>query len=164
MKRELVLIRHTKSSWGDLSLSDFDRPLKKERTDDAKRMATKLKELKLLPDLILCSPAMRTRQTAEFFCKKLGYAYKKVVFDKRIYETTERELLEVIRETEAAVKTLIVIGHNPSIPDFACSFNKTPLPDVPTTGVVWLEFENNDWEIYKTTPCRLLHFLTPKTI
>ena len=68
MKRELILIRHTKSSWADFSLPDFDRPLKKDRTDDAKNMAKQLKKLKVKPNLILCSPAKRTKQTAEYFC------------------------------------------------------------------------------------------------
>lgn len=164
MKRELILIRHTKSRWSDLSLSDFDRPIKKDRTDDAKRMAAKLKELKLKPDLIVCSPALRTKQTVEFFCKKLDYALKDVSFDKRIYETTEQELLQVIRETDKEVRTLVVVGHNPAFTHFANTFSPVTINEVPTTGVVWLEFESNDWEIYKTTPRRLLYFLTPKTI
>jgi phosphohistidine phosphatase len=164
MKRDLILIRHTKSSWSDLSLSDFDRPLKKDRIGDAKRMAAKLKELELAPDLIICSPALRTRQTAEIFCKKLGYPFKKVQFDKRLYETTEMELLQVIRETDEAIETLMVVGHNPSITNFTNLFSKVSIAEVPTTGVVWLEFKNNDWEIYRSTPSRIKYFLTPKTI
>ena len=162
--RQLILIRHTKSSWGDFSLPDFDRPLKKDRVDDAKNMASKLKSLKLEPDLIICSPAKRTRQTVEYFCEKLKYNHEKILFDKRIYESSAEDILGVVRETNAKVKTLVVIGHNPSITHFANLFIEDKIDEVPTTGVVWLEFKNADWEIYRTTPCRLKYFLTPKTL
>ncbi len=164
MNRELILIRHTKSSWGDLSLPDFDRPLKKDRTGDAKNMAEKLKKLKLHPDLIICSPALRTLQTAEYFYEKLKFDYHNILLEKRIYESSAEEYMQVIRETDAKVKTLVLIGHNPSITDFANQFLENKIDEVPTTGVVWLEFESEDWEIYKTTPCKFRYFLTPKTI
>lgn len=164
MKRTLVLIRHTKSNWGDLSLPDFDRPIKKDRADDAKEMASKLKDLDIEPDLIICSPAKRTRQTAEYFCDKLKYDYDKIQFDKRIYESTAEDVLQVIRETDANIKTLVVIGHNPSLTHLANMFVANSIDEIPTTGVVWLEFAVKSWEIYKLTPCTLKAFLTPKTI
>jgi phosphohistidine phosphatase len=163
MKRTLVLIRHTKSNWGDLSLPDFDRPVKKERIEDAQNMAARLKDLELKPDLIICSPARRTRQTVEYFCDKLKYDPDKIEFDKRIYESTAEEVLQVIRETDARVKTLFVVGHNPSITDLANMFAENSIIEVPTTGVVWLEFGINTWDVYKLTPCKLKAFLTPKT-
>jgi len=163
-KRQLILIRHTKSSWDDLSMPDYDRPIRKDRIDDAKKMAAKLKELKLEPDLIICSPAKRTRQTVEYFYDKLKYTPEKIQFEKRIYESSAEEILQVVRETNAKVKTLVLVGHNPSITDFANLFIHEKVNEVPTTGVVWLQFENPDWEIYRQTPCKLKRFLTPKTI
>lgn len=164
MKRQLILIRHTKSSWSDFSIADFDRPLKKDRVEDAKNIATKLKLLKLEPDLVICSPAKRTRQTAEYFYDKLKYEEGKVQFDKRIYESSAQDLFEVIRKTSPEVKTLVVIGHNPSLTNFANYFMKEKIDEMPTTGVVWLELENKDWEIDRQTPCKLKYFLTPKDI
>lgn len=164
MKRSLILIRHTKSAWGNLSLPDFDRPLKKDRADDAKNMAAQLKSLGVEPDMIICSPAKRTRQTAAYFYDKLKYNEDKVSFDKRIYESTAEDVLQVIREEDAKVKTLVVIGHNPSLTNIANMFTGNIIGEVPTTGVVWLEFDTKDWEIYKLTPCKLKAFLSPKTI
>ena len=164
MKREVILIRHTKSSWADLGMRDFDRPLKKDRTDDAKNMAEYLKELNLKPELILCSPAVRTKQTAEFFCAKLKYNFSDIIFDMRLYESSAEDYMQVIREANAKIKTLVVIGHNPSITDFTNQFLKDKIDEVPTTGVVWLEFETDNWEIYSTTHSRLKHFLNPKTM
>ena len=164
MKRTLILIRHTKSNWGDFSEPDFDRPIKKDRIDDAKNMAVKLKELGVEPDLIICSPAKRTRQTVEYFCDKLKYDYDKIQFDKRIYESTAEDVLGVVRETDPGIKTLVVVGHNPSLTHLANMFAENSIDEVPTTGVVWLEFAIKSWEIYRQTPCKLKAFLTPKTI
>lgn len=164
MKRELILIRHTKSSWADLNMHDFDRPLKKDRTNDARNMAAKLKDLKLQPDLVICSPALRTKQTAEYFTTKLEYDYDKILFEERFYESSADDYMKVIRETDKQVETLVLVGHNPSITNFVNQFLEDKIFELPTTGVVWLTFESEDWEIYKTTPCKLRHFLTPKTI
>lgn len=165
MKRELILIRHTKSSWADFGMKDFDRPLKKDRTGDAIRMGEKLHALKVVPDLVVCSPAVRTKQTAALLCDKLKYSYDKVHFDMRLYESSAQDYMEVIREIAADVHTLVVIGHNPSITYFANQFAAgQQIDDVATTGVVWLEFDNPDWELYRTTPCILKGYLTPKTI
>jgi len=164
MKRDLILIRHTKSSWADLGQPDFERPLKKDRIDDAKKMASKLKSLELEPDLIICSPAKRTRQTAAYFCDKLKYDEKKIQFDKRIYEASAEDILEVMRETDAEVETLVIIGHNPSLTHFANLFIMEKIDEIPTTGMVWLTFKHDDWSIYAATPHKLKYFLTPKTI
>jgi len=163
-KRSLIVIRHTKSDWGDFSQPDFDRPIKKERIDDAKRMAAKLKELELEPDLIICSPAKRTRQTAEYFCDKLKYDIDKVQFDKRIYESSVDDILQVVHETDEKVKTLVIIGHNPSLTYFANLFIEEKIEELPTTGVVWMEFKTDNWEIYRHTVAKRKYFLTPKTI
>lgn len=164
MKRDLVVIRHTKSSWNDFSLADFDRPLKKDRIDDAKKMGDKLKELGLHPDLIICSPALRTKQTAEHICDKLKYDYNKIRFDKSIYESTEEEIMQAIQVTDETVRTLVLIGHNPSLTHFVNNFLRQKINELPTTGVVWLEFDSLNWEINPSTPCKLKHFLIPKTI
>lgn len=164
MKRELILIRHTKSGWSDFSLPDYERPLKKDRIEDAINMAKGLKEITVKPDLIICSPAVRTTETARFFCHQLSYPFKKIVFDKRIYEAGIEDVLQVIRETPAEVKQLLLIGHNPALTYLAALFSGNAIQHLPTTGVAWFEFESDDWEIYTTTPCQLKAFLSPKTI
>jgi phosphohistidine phosphatase len=163
-KRNLIVIRHTKSEWGDFSTPDFDRPIKKDRAVDAKEMASKLKSLELEPDLIICSPAKRTRQTAEYFCEKLKYDAAKIQFDKRIYESSEEDILQVVHEIPEEIKTLVIIGHNPSLTHFANLFIQEKIEDLPTTGVVWIEFKTDNWEIYKNTTGKLKYFLSPKAI
>lgn len=164
LKRNLIVIRHTKSEWGDFSTPDFDRPIKKDRVEDAREMASKLKSLGLKPDLIICSPARRTRQTAEYFCDKLKYDTARVQFDKRIYESSAEDILQVVQQVEPDIRTLVIIGHNPSLTYFVNLFIEEKIEELPTTGVVWIEFKTGNWEIYRNTTGKLKYFLTPKTI
>jgi phosphohistidine phosphatase len=164
MKRTLVLIRHTKSSWADLDMADIDRPLKKDRTDDAINMATKLKQLKLKPDLIICSPAKRTRQTAKYFCEGLGYEYKNVVFNENIYESSAAAILNEIHKIADNVRTLLIIGHNPSLSDLTNKLTPDGGVDLPTTGVAWMESSAEVWDLISAKNCKLLYQLSPKTI
>jgi phosphohistidine phosphatase len=162
MKRQLVLIRHTKSSWKNPLLPDFERPIKKDRAEDAQTMAKLLKDMGLKPDLVICSPALRTRQTAAYFCEKLKYPSSKVAYDQRLYESSAEEILEVVRETDAAIKQLIIVGHNPSSTHFVNLFLENKIEEIPTTGVVWLEFDSSNWDISSSTANTLKGFFTPK--
>ena len=164
MKRQLVLIRHTKSSWSDLSLSDFERPLKKDRLEDAEKMAKALRTLNLKPQHIICSAALRTRQTGEYFYNALDFDPAKVQFDKRIYECMPEDLYEVIRETDAEVTSLVVIGHNPALTYFTNYYSGKQIIEMPTTGVAWLEFETDNWDLDRYTPATLKYFLRPKEL
>ncbi len=162
--KHLVLIRHTKSSRSHLGLTDFERPLKKDRLHDAERMSRKLASLGLSPDHILCSPARRTRQTVEYFSEALGYPHNKIEFEQRLYESSGGEYLQCIRMADAAVHTLVVVGHNPSLTQLANYLLPGVNDCLPTTGVVWLSLDSNDWEVDSATPTELLHYLIPKTI
>lgn len=162
--KHLVLIRHTKSSWSHPGLTDFERPLKKDRLHDAERMSRKLASLGLSPDHILCSPARRTRQTVEYFSTALGYPHHKIEFEQRLYESSAGEYLQCIRMTDAAVHTLVVVGHNPSLTQLANYLLPGVTEWLPTTGVVWFSLDTNDWNIDSATPIELYCYLTPKTI
>lgn len=164
MRRQLVLVRHTKSSWKELGLTDFDRPLKKDRKEDATQMGKHLNSLNLKPDVIISSPAVRTRQTADLLCQNLPFRSSEIVFDKRIYESSAEEVLQVIRETADEVRTLVVVGHNPSLTHLVNMLVPNSIEELPTTGVAWLEIECHNWEIYTTNNVVLRYFISPKTM
>ncbi len=65
--KTLLLVRHAKSSWNDLTLSDFDRPLNDRGKDDAPQMAKRIKDKKIKIDLFISSPAKRAKKTANIF-------------------------------------------------------------------------------------------------
>ena len=95
--RTLYLLRHAKSSWKDLTVPDFDRPLKDRGRKAAKRIGKYLAAEKLNDPLVVCSPAVRTRETAEIVLKH-AHLPVEVRFEERIYEASLRDLVHVVSE------------------------------------------------------------------
>jgi phosphohistidine phosphatase len=112
--RRLVLFRHAKSAWPDVA--DHDRPLARRGIRDAPVMGRWLREAGYVPDQVLCSTARRARQTWQLAQPGLSAA-PLVTFDRRVYEAAAADLLALIRQTPAAVGTLLLIGHNPALQD-----------------------------------------------
>ena len=112
--KTLLVLRHAKSSWDDPSLKDFDRPLNGRGLRSAPLMGKYMRKQKLAPELILCSPARRTRETVALF-KEAARLDAPVRFDERIYEASVEQLCEVIAQIEERVGQAMLIGHNPGL-------------------------------------------------
>ncbi|MFJ4846392.1 MULTISPECIES: SixA phosphatase family protein [unclassified Streptomyces] len=119
MTRHLVLLRHAKSAWPP-DVPDHDRPLGARGRRDAPAVGRWLRENKHIPDLVVCSTAVRTRETWELAADALGgRAEPRVAYDERLYAATARALLDVLRETPDGVRTVLLVGHNPGVQDLA---------------------------------------------
>ena len=115
MSRELLLMRHAKSDWNHPSLIDFDRPLNKRGQASAPKVGHWLRSRNLLPDRVVSSPAVRTRQTASLICAELGFAIDNAHWDMRIYEATLADLLTVLADNSGNANRMLLIGHNPGL-------------------------------------------------
>jgi phosphohistidine phosphatase len=112
--RTLYLLRHAKSDRGDPELSDIDRPLAPRGRRDAPAMAAYMREQDYRPDLILCSPAARTRETLALLQPVLGPDIR-VEYDRKLYLGSPDLLLRRLRDVEEAVGGVLLIGHNPGL-------------------------------------------------
>ena len=115
--KSLHLLRHAKSSWKDPSLNDHDRPLSKRGRETAKTMATYLRRAKIVPDLVICSTAMRARQMLNPIAK--AKKPPKVVLEREIYGGTQQALWEQLWNLPESAKSVLLIGHNPALHDLA---------------------------------------------
>jgi phosphohistidine phosphatase len=115
--RTLYLLRHAKSSWDDPDLLDRERPLAPRGVRDAKRIARHMQRLGIAPELVLCSPAVRARQTLEPIEAKVPDAPVEV--DERLYGAWSETLLERVRAVPDEVASVLLIGHNPGLQDLA---------------------------------------------
>lgn len=116
--KTLLVLRHGKSSWKDLSLDDHDRPLKKRGKHDAKRVGAFLRRKGLIPDLILTSSAKRARGTAKRVAK--GGDFKGTVSverHKKLYHAEPETIVEVLQGIDAAHQRVMIVGHNPGLED-----------------------------------------------
>jgi phosphohistidine phosphatase len=112
--KTIYLLRHAKSSWQDQEAEDIDRHLSKRGREAAKAMAHYLSAEGIVPAQILCSPAVRTRQTLEHMEANLNAAIP-IRFEKGIYNADAPSLLRRLRRLSDALPSVMVIGHNPGI-------------------------------------------------
>jgi phosphohistidine phosphatase len=112
--KRLLLLRHAKSSWDNPARADFERPLNERGRRAAPLVGRFMREQQLRPDLILCSPAERARQTAALVAEAAGLDAP-LRYDERIYEATAARLVEVVTQTEETAGELLLVGHNPGM-------------------------------------------------
>lgn len=145
--KTLYLVRHAKAINPDGGIPDFERVLEKKGKADARRIAKKLKEQNIPLDLLVSSPAHRALETAHIFAKELGYPVQKILLKDSIYNApTEEVLLKIVQEVDDRYKSIMLFGHNPSFNDFAAYLIKDFKEDLPTCGVVCIDFKKNSWK------------------
>lgn len=113
--RTLILVRHAKSSW-DGDVPDHERPLSSRGRRDAAAIGEFLQEQSLAPSLVLCSTATRTRQTWAGI-SGTGVVAAEVRYVPSIYHAWVPELLRLLREVPDALRTVLLLGHAPGVPD-----------------------------------------------
>ncbi len=161
--KTIILVRHAKSSWKDLGLDDFDRPLNKRGKRNAPFMGEKLKEIKIMPDLILSSPAKRAKRTAIDIAKAIGYPKKKIKYDDNMYHSSAWYLLEMVRNQDNKNETIMLFGHNPDFNIFADMLLKhNPVYNIPTTGVYCIRLDVDKWEKVQEGKGEAVFFDYPK--
>jgi phosphohistidine phosphatase len=165
--KRLLLLRHAKSSWDDPGLPDLERPLAPRGHRAAERMAEYLRSNAPPVDLVLCSSALRTKQTLERMTKAFGDA--EIVVEDELYGATDDELLERLRRVAEGDETVALIGHNPGIHDLATTLAgrggdlDRMREKFPTGALAVLEFDG-PWRRLSRGGARLASFVTPKDL
>ena len=129
--KKLVLLRHAKSAWPDVP--DHERPLARRGQRNAPAMGRWLRASGYLPDQVLCSTAQRGRETWQLTRDGLG-ASPPVSFDALVYQASAVQLLDLIRRAPPEARTLLIIGHDPAIPELAQMLAAAASPARPGAG------------------------------
>lgn len=152
--RQLILIRHAKSSWLNPSIDDFDRPLNKRGKRDAPFMAKLLSGKNIHPDIIISSPAKRTKLTALEFAKQLGVGSNATILNDKLYLASLTTLIKILKKLDDNVKIVLLVGHNPGLTDLHNFLCKQEIDNIPTCGIVsmktdknWSEISSKDFEL-----------------
>ena len=145
--KRLTLIRHA-SADQESDVRDFERPLSRKGHSEAQDMARRFLERTLVPDLILVSAALRTRETADIFAKALGISARLLQADDSLYLADGEQILTTIRAIGPRVKHLMVIGHNPGISAAAISLApESVIGDLPTCGTLTMTVTCPTWNL-----------------
>jgi phosphohistidine phosphatase len=164
--KRLYLLRHAKSSWDEPGLADRDRPLARRGKRASKVIAKHIWEQGIEPDLVLCSPSARTRETLE----RIGVGEgAEVRIEDDIYGASEEGLLDVLRRVPDDVDSVMLIGHNPSLQALALSLagNGSGIPRMrqkfPTAALATLDFDRR-WRDLAPGAAELAAFVKPKEL
>ncbi len=122
--RQLLLLRHAKSSWDDGDLHDRDRPLNNRGRRSAARIRRAMRDGGLAPDLVLVSSAKRTLQTLEAL-EPWDDAPLVEPMDS-LYLASATQLLDIVRAVADTVRSVLVIAHNPGMHDLALALAAPP--------------------------------------
>lgn len=142
--KELFLIRHAKSDWDAPWESDHERPLSHRGLDAAPMMGQRLAQMKISPELILSSTAVRAKHTAELMAKELAYPLEKISLDPQLYHASFRTLLHAIQKQPKEIHCLFLIGHNPGLNDLIHHLGVN-LDNLPTAGVCRFQLSGPAW-------------------
>jgi len=161
MGRSLTLIRHGKSSW-EHKVDDHDRPLKKRAYNDIKLVAEEIKS-SMKPDFhFFSSSANRAQTTARLFLEHLNYSPYKLNILPELYTFNYQSLKQILQGMDDEFEDLVIFGHNPAFTELANDFGNIDFYNIPTSGLVQLQFENTSWKDCKNAKTAL--HLFPKNL
>jgi phosphohistidine phosphatase len=167
----LSLLRHAKSSWKNPTIPDHDRPLNSRGKADAPLMGKAMAKHGLVPDLVLCSTARRTRDTLDLVLPELK-AEPKIVYEDGLYHGTPQEMLAILQNVPASASQVLLVGHNPELESFALDLigsGPKQLKDrieakYPTAALAVMRFLTGAWKDVGVNSGKLELFLTPADV
>jgi phosphohistidine phosphatase len=160
--KTLTLVRHAKSSWKNNDLGDRERPLNARGKHDAPMMGQRIVAAGIRPSLIISSPAVRAWSTAKIIAREIGYPREFLQREKAVYLASLDSLLDVMVAQDAEFNNVLLVGHNPGLTQFANYLSPGITDNLPTAGVVAVEFDQEDWNLYTKPETRLIAYDYPK--
>lgn len=159
--KSAFFVRHAKSSWKSLELSDHDRPLNKRGKRDAPRMAAEfLRTQKSIP-LLISSTAKRTLETSYYFADTFNLKKKSIIQESQLYHGSGSDFSSVIFEQDNSIDSIMIFAHNPGLTYFANEYANFSIDNVPTTGIFKLESKADKWTAF-FNDAKLTSFIYPK--
>lgn len=158
--KNVILLRHAKSSWDNLLLSDFERPLNGRGKNDAPLIGKEICRYGILPDLILCSSSQRTRQTLAAIQHHFPKAT--IEFKRDLYHSSADHMLNLVKSVPDHFNTVMLVAHNPGITYAFELFGDVRIDNVPTCGVGCFSFDVNSFTDIKSGNGNLEYFVYPK--
>ena len=160
--KNLIIVRHCKSSWKDPILSDFDRPLNKRGNIDGELMSNYLREKEKKIDKLILSTSIRTRLTSKYFIEKIHF--NSISYLDELYHASYSEIIKIISKIENNFNNIMVIGHNPGLTELINYFTDMRIYNIPTTGIIKVEFKEDEWSKITENKGKIVYKKFPKEL
>ena len=159
--KTLLILRHAKSGWKELGLTDRDRPLNNRGRRDAPLIGALLSRKHLKPDLIVSSTARRALTTAEMVADNCDYG-STVQADHRLYLAKPETVIDVVRSLAGDTSTVLLVGHNPGLRELIALMTGA-IETFPTSALAQVQLSITAWrEIRASTRGTLVNIWRPK--
>lgn len=143
--KTLILIRHAKSSW-EHDVTDINRPLSTRGFKDANLLSKEFLKYKFRPDAIFSSPANRALTTCNIFMDNCHFDASLLTIDNELYDFGGRQVADFIKGLRDEHHNVMIFGHNHAFTAIANNFGDKFIENVPTCGLVMLQFETDTWK------------------
>lgn len=163
--KQLLIIRHAKSSWDLSTIKDFDRPLNQRGHKDAPAVAQELIHKKIQIDLFISSTANRAITTAEYFAKAFNIPSAHIEKADDLYHAPPPIFIRHIQKISNQINTVAIFAHNPGITQFVNQLSLTQIDNMPTCGVFAVKCDIKNWNEFSPQRQYLFWFFTaPKLL
>lgn len=143
--KDLLIIRHAKSSWAQEGLEDHERPLNGRGDKAASQIGRRLARRGLVPERLVVSSAVRAQHTAGLLATAMGLDADAIVTDPRAYVADAEDWLDIIQELPDELQRVGIVGHNPALHELAAHLVDLRVGKFPTAAVVHASFEVDRW-------------------
>ena len=162
--KTLFIVRHAKSSWESPDLDDVKRPVIENGVKKTKKVIGFLNKENVKVDLIMSSHAQRARDTAALLAGSLNYPLSDIIINEKIYNGDEDDLLHEVYALPNDKNNIMIIGHNPTVTQFVNFFLDKKVDFVPTSAVISISFDTDQWEKIETSGKKVNFVAFPKKI
>jgi phosphohistidine phosphatase len=164
VSKQLLILRHAKSSWSDEGIADHERKLNKRGKRDAPRMGEFLAARNLIPDIILTSTARRARDTAQLFAENCAGFKGEIKPLAELYLAREDDYFDPLRQLPSHIDVAMVVGHNPGLESLV-ELLGGHYHAMPTAAVAHFRLAISDWsELGEGQHGELVSLWRPKEI
>jgi phosphohistidine phosphatase len=160
--KELLVIRHAKSSWANAFQGDFERPLNDRGHRDAPVMAERILKRGIGVQCFASSTANRALTTAVYFAEAYGKSRKDILLFPELYHAPEETFYQVIAKLPDYCNTIALFSHNPGITDFVNGLANTRIDNMPTCGIFAIKTNAPEWSLFKNAEKEFWFFDYPK--
>lgn len=160
--KKIIIIRHSKSSWKELSLGDFHRPLNNRGKTDGPIMANYLSSRISKISLLHCSSSLRTSETSKFFIERIKF--DKIQYDESLYHCSSSSILKIIMSYAEEFSSAMIIAHNPGLTNLINEVTRITLDNLPTTGLAEINFNCDLWSDISFKNSDLIDLKFPKQL
>ena len=161
--KEIYVLRHAKSSWDNSNLSDFERPLANRGISDAKKMSKFLKDMNIKIDKVLCSNAIRAKETFDLTADGFNFEIDKATYLDKLYFGDTTTIIQDLKELDESLNNILIVGHNPTLHYLVEILTNESFNRFTTCNLATI-FHDGEWVSLNSQQCSLKSLIRPKEL